>query len=176
MEIRTLVDLDTKEQFVPRTHVKAVVDDNGDSVDSILENFELDLNQHKDKIDEDISNQKEELNALSKELQTATSTAITEMTDIATNADTKASEAVTKSDEALETANVAKNAVATLEGLADADLSSITAAGVVTQVEQNKIDIQTLLDSEILLSKEEFKELEKTDAVDLTKKYYIYGN
>lgn len=38
MEIRTLVDRDTKKQFVPRTHVKAVVDDNGDTVDTVIQN------------------------------------------------------------------------------------------------------------------------------------------
>lgn len=165
MEIRTLVDLDTKEQFVPRTHVKAVIDDNGDSIYSIIENFEIEFNE-----------QKNELNELSQELQSDTEEAIETMTDIANNAIIVAEEAINKSDEAINTANTAKNAVATLEGLADADLSAITAAGVVTQVEQNKFDIQSILNSEELLSKEQYKELEKNGEVDLTKKYYIYDN
>lgn len=165
MKIRTLVDLDTKEQFVPRTHVKAVVDDNGDSIYSIIENFEIEFKE-----------QKNELNELSQELQSDTEEAIETMTDIASNASTAAEEAINKSDEAINTANTAKNAVATLEGLADADLSAITAAGVVTQVEQNKFDIQSILNSEEVLSKEQYKELEKNGEVDLTKKYYIYDN
>ena len=165
MEIRTLIDLDTNEQFVPRTHVKAVVDDNGDPIDSILENFEMGLEE-----------QKNELNELAQELQSDTEEAIGTMTEIASNASVVATEAINKCEEAIETANLAKTAVATLEGLANADLSAITAAGVVTQVEQNKLDIESIRNSEELLSKDAYKELEKTGQVDPTKKYYIYDN
>lgn len=164
-EIRTLIDVDTNEQFVPRTHVKAVVNDNGDPIDSILENFELGLEE-----------QKNELNELAQDLQQNTEEAITVLTEIASNTTSIATEAIDKSEEAIETANLAKTAVATLEGLANADLSAITAAGVVTQVEQNKLDIESIRNSEELLSKDAYKELEKTGQVDPTKKYYIYDN
>lgn len=96
----------------------------------------------------------------------------------AETASTNAEEAVTVAnsfsivaEEAMTTANAAKNAVATLEGLADADTSSITAASIVTQVESNTLSIQTIQDSEILLSESEFEALEVKDP---TKKYYIY--
>ena len=50
------------------------------------------------------------------------------------------------------TADAAKAAIATLEGLADADTSTITAASVITQVEQNTLDIQNILNNEVLLT------------------------
>lgn len=69
------------------------------------------------------------------------------------------------------TADAAKAAVATLEGLADADTSTITAASVITQVEQNTLDIQNILNNEVLLTQAEYDALEVKDP---TKKYYIY--
>lgn len=69
------------------------------------------------------------------------------------------------------TAEAAKNAIATLEGLADADTSAITAAEVITKVEQNASDIQYMKDSEVLLPLSVFEELSTKDP---TKKYYIY--
>lgn len=99
-------------------------------------------------------------------------------TSIAQTANTNAQNAVTTAnsfsivaEEAMTVANAAKNAVATLEGLADANTSQITAATVITQVENNKSSIQSILDSEILISESEFELLETKDP---TKKYYIY--
>lgn len=69
------------------------------------------------------------------------------------------------------TADAAKAAVATLEGLANADTSAITVASVITQVEQNTLDIQNILNNEVLLTQAEYDALEVKDP---TKKYYIY--
>lgn len=68
-------------------------------------------------------------------------------------------------------AEAAKNAVATLEGLSDANTSAIVAAQVVAQVEQNALDIQNILSSEIVLTEAEYEALEVKDP---TVKYYIY--
>ena len=68
-------------------------------------------------------------------------------------------------------AEAAKNAVATLEGLSDANTSAIVAASVVAKVEQNTLDIQNILSSEILLTEAEYEALEVKDP---TVKYYIY--
>jgi hypothetical protein len=61
--------------------------------------------------------------------------------------------------------------VATLEGLSDANTSAIVAASVVAKVEQNALDIQNILSSEVLLTEEEYEALEVKDP---TVKYYIY--
>ena len=68
-------------------------------------------------------------------------------------------------------AEAAKNAVATLEGLSDANTSAIVAASVVAKVEQNTLDIQNILSSEVLLTEAEYEALEVKDP---TVKYYIY--
>lgn len=68
-------------------------------------------------------------------------------------------------------AEAAKNAVATLEGLSDANTSAIVAASVVAKVEQNALDIQNILSSEVLLTEAEYAALEVKDP---TVKYYIY--
>jgi hypothetical protein len=61
--------------------------------------------------------------------------------------------------------------VATLEGLSDANTSAIVAASVVAKVEQNTLDIQNILSSEVLLTEAEYEALEVKDP---TVKYYIY--
>lgn len=100
-------------------------------------------------------------------------------------ADTKAEEAKTQANEAVDTAyefsqvaaeakttaEAAKNAIATLEGLADADTSSITAAEIVTQVELNAANIQMLLDRDVVLTETAYSELTEKD---VTKHYLIY--
>ena len=68
-------------------------------------------------------------------------------------------------------AEAAKNAVATLEGLSDANTSAIVAASVVAKVEQNALDIQNILSSEVVLTEAEYEALEVKDP---TVKYYIY--
>lgn len=61
--------------------------------------------------------------------------------------------------------------MATLEGLSDANTSAIVAASVVAKVEQNTLDIQNILSSEVLLTEAEYEALEVKDP---TVKYYIY--
>lgn len=53
----------------------------------------------------------------------------------------KSEEALSNSEQAVDTANVAKNAVATLEGLANSTTAMETLAGQVVQIEENKKDI-----------------------------------
>lgn len=71
--------------------------------------------------------------------------------------------AYTNSNEAVNTANVAKNAVATLEGLANTDEAQQTLAGQVTQIAQNTSDITLLKDLHVLLSESAYDELEIKD-------------
>lgn len=92
------------------------------------------------------------------------------------DANSAAQLAVSNSEKAIKTANIAQNAIANLEGLSNADLSAITSAQIVTQVEQNRVNIEAIIDSEIVLSKSAYKELEKNGEIDITKKYYIYDD
>lgn len=76
-----------------------------------------------------------------------------------------------KSTEAINTANTAKNAVATLEGLANATTAQITLAATVTQIEQNTTDIKVLQNMYVLMSVAEYEALEIKDS---DKIYMLY--
>lgn len=71
--------------------------------------------------------------------------------------------AYTNSNEAVQTANVAKDAVATLEGLANADTAQQTLAAQVTQITQNASDIAELQDKHVVLTEDEYAALELVD-------------
>lgn len=79
--------------------------------------------------------------------------------------------AYTNSNEAVDTANVAKNAVATLEGLANTDEAQTTLAGQVVQIAQNTSDIAELQEKHVLTTQEAYDSLE---LVDQEKIYMIY--
>lgn len=78
--------------------------------------------------------------------------------------------AYANSNEAVNTANVAKAAVATLEGLANTDEAQTTLAGQVTQIAQNTSDIAQLQEQHIVLPQSEYDALELKDE---TKIYMI---
>lgn len=71
--------------------------------------------------------------------------------------------AYTNSNEAVQTANVAKDAVATLEGLANADTAQQMLAAQVTQITQNTSDIAELQDKHVVLTEDEYAALELVD-------------
>lgn len=71
----------------------------------------------------------------------------------------------------MNTADAAKNAVATLEGLTDVDTSALTTAELIAKVEQNVIDIKTLKERDVLISQSAFDALAEKD---VTKHYLIY--
>ena len=71
--------------------------------------------------------------------------------------------AYTNSNEAVQTANVAKNAVATLEGLANTDTAQQTLAAQVTQIAQNTSDVAELKDKHVVLTEDEYAALELVD-------------
>lgn len=79
--------------------------------------------------------------------------------------------AYTNSNEAVQTANVAKNAVATLEGLANTDTAQQTLAAQVTQIAQNTSDVAELKDKHVILTEDEYAALE---LVDQEKIYMLY--
>lgn len=79
--------------------------------------------------------------------------------------------AYTNSNEAVQTANVAKDAVATLEGLANTDTAQQTLAAQVTQIAQNTSDVAELKQMHMLMSEEEYAALE---LVDQEKIYMLY--
>ena len=89
----------------------------------------------------------------------------------AEEANAYAKAAYTNSNEAVNTANVAKAAVAALEGLADTDEAQQTLAGQVTQIAQNTSDIATLQEMHQVISEEEYSALEVKDQ---TKIYMLY--
>lgn len=113
---------------------------------------------------EDLSDYEERINESFNSFKKVTNDSIDDINDVALFSADKADNAVT-------TANAAMEAIATLEGLANADTSMITAATVVAKVEQNTIAIQTMLAKEVLLTKEEFDAIEVKDP---TVKYFIY--
>jgi hypothetical protein len=69
------------------------------------------------------------------------------------------------------TANVAKAAVATLEGLANTDTAQQTLAEQVTQITQNTAHIIQLQERHQVMTEEEYAALE---LVDQTKIYMLY--
>ena len=198
LQMKLLADEITNESFIPVTFVFAVYDEKGNSLNNILTDLYTYLDQYKSDLTADVDSFKTEttttVNSFKDDVTTDMSSFKTEITEgvdtfeqnvteqvnnintVVNSANTLSNNALIKSEQAIETANVAKNAVATLEGLLDTDLSAIVAAEVVTQVEQNKVDIQSILNSEKLLSKQEYKQLEQNGEIDLTKKYYIYDN
>lgn len=105
---------------------------------------------------------------VTKSLFNNTTSDLIENVDYAVDATIQFSQVAT---DAKTIAEAAKNAVATLEGLSDANTSAIVAAQVVAQVEQNALDIQNILSSEIVLTEAEYEALEVKDP---TVKYYIY--
>lgn len=105
---------------------------------------------------------------VTKSLFNNTTSDLIENVDYAVDATIQFSQVAT---DAKTIAEAAKNAVATLEGLSDANTSAIVAASVVAKVEQNTLDIQNILSSEVLLTEAEYEALEVKDP---TVKYYIY--
>lgn len=79
--------------------------------------------------------------------------------------------AFTNSNEAVATANVARDAVAALEGLSDTTTAQQTLAAQVTQITQNASDIALLKDKHQVISEAEYAALE---VVDQTKIYMLY--
>lgn len=97
---------------------------------------------------------------------------ITEETyNLADDANVYAQSAYTQSTEAVNTANAAKNAVATLEGLANTDTAQTTLAATVIQIEQNTTDVQLLKDKHVILTEADYEALELKDP---DKIYLIY--
>lgn len=92
-----------------------------------------------------------------------------------------ANSAKTTANKASITANSAKDAVATLQGLADADTSAIITAEVVTNVALNTNNITDLLSrvtqiesSSIDVTQEEWDELEESEAWIEGVEYNVY--
>lgn len=79
--------------------------------------------------------------------------------------------AYTNSNEAVQTANAAKNAVETLEGLANTDEAQQILAAQVTQIAQNTSDVALLKEKHQVMSEEEYESLE---LVDQEKIYMLY--
>ena len=71
--------------------------------------------------------------------------------------------AYTNSNEAVQTANVAKDAVAALEGLANTDTAQQTLAAQVTQIAQNTSDVAELKEKHVVLTEDEYAALELVD-------------
>ena len=97
---------------------------------------------------------------VNKELFNSSIEAIEEKSDYAVDTSIEFSQVAT---DAKTIAEAAKNAVATLEGLSDIDTSTIVAAQVITQVEQNSLAIQNILQSEVLITQAQYDELEVND-------------
>lgn len=79
--------------------------------------------------------------------------------------------AYTNSNEAVSTANVAKNAVAALEGLSNTTTAQQTLAAQVTQITQNSSDVALLKEKHVVMTEEEYAALE---LVDQEKIYMLY--
>lgn len=108
--------------------------------------------------------------AVWQDLGTVLSTAA-EALAFSEEANAYAKAAYTNSNEAVQTANVAKNAVTTLEGLANTDTAQQTLAAQVTQIAQNTSDVAELKEKHMLMTEEEYAALE---LVDQEKIYMLY--
>lgn len=86
-------------------------------------------------------------------------TTTTQAAQDASEANAYAQQAYSRSTEAINTANTAKNAVATLEGLANTDTAQTTLAATVTQIEQNTTDVDTLKTMHVFMTEAEFEAL-----------------
>lgn len=71
------------------------------------------------------------------------------------------------------TADAAKNAISSLEGLTDVDTSALTTAEIISKVEQNVQDIKALKERDVILSQSSFDDIAQKD---VTKHYFIYEN
>ena len=101
--------------------------------------------------------------------------------------DSSVAEAITKSESAVDvsydfaqvaqeaktTAEAARNAIASLEGLTDVDASALTVAELVAQIETNAANIEYLLSRDVKLAQSTFDALETKD---VTKHYFIYDD
>lgn len=100
-------------------------------------------------------------------------------------ADNKAEEAKTQANTAIDTAyefsqvaieakttaEAAKNAIASLEGLGDADTSQLVVADLIAKIEANTANIDYLLNRDVKITESAFAQLETKD---VTKHYFIY--
>ena len=109
-------------------------------------------------------------NAVWQDLGSVLETAAAAVTT-AEEANAYAKAAFTNSNEAVATANVARDAVAALEGLSDTTTAQQTLAAQVTQITQNASDIALLKDKHQVISEAEYAALE---VVDQTKIYMLY--
>ena len=96
---------------------------------------------------------------------------VLEASTVAEEANAYAKAAYTNSNEAVATANVARDAVAALEGLSDTTTAQQTLAAQVTQITQNASDIALLKDKHQVISEAEYAALE---VVDQTRIYMLY--
>ena len=71
------------------------------------------------------------------------------------------------------TADAAKNAISSLEGLTDVNTSALTTAEIISKVEQNVQDIKALKERDVILSQSYFDDIAQKD---VTKHYFIYEN
>ena len=76
-----------------------------------------------------------------------------------------------KSIEAVNTASIAKNAVATLEGLSTTTTAQQTLAATVTKIEQNTVDVNSLKSMFVYMTEAEYEALEVKDPDKL---YMLY--
>lgn len=83
-------------------------------------------------------------------------------------------EAKSKAEQASRLAEDAKNAIAKLEGLANADVSSVVAAEVVVQVETNKTEIQLLKEKDNVLTEGEYDLMVQNGGLDYSAFYFVY--
>lgn len=97
-------------------------------------------------------------------------TVASEAMELASAADIYAREAHTVSGEAARTADAARQAVATLQGLSNTTEAQQTLAAQVMQIAQNTSDVAQLKQQHVVLSEEEFEAL---DLVDQDKIYMI---
>lgn len=81
----------------------------------------------------------------------------------ASEANAYAQQAYSRSTEAINTANTAKNAVATLEGLSNTTTAQQTLAATVTQIEQNTTDVNTLKSMFVYMTEAEYEALALKD-------------
>lgn len=86
----------------------------------------------------------------------------------------KSEQAEVNSKDAVTTANTARDAIAALEGLANANEAQQTLSGLVVQIEQNKNDIIAIKNNTVYLTQDEYDALLTNGEVSSNVEYNIY--
>lgn len=122
---------------------------------------------------EETKSVKERISSLENKITNLDNTLVVFNEDI-NYAVSKSEQAEVNSKDAVTTANTARDAIAALEGLANANEAQQTLSGLVVQIEQNKNDIIAIKNNTVYLTQDEYDTLLTNGEVSSNVEYNIY--